>query len=256
MPLTRRDFLKLGCATAVCSLALPGLLHAAPAEIPVLMYHDLAELFRDAYTVAPSRFAAQMEWLHANGYRAVLLQELAQFGGHDGKTVVLTFDDGYASFLDYAFPLLREYGFKAHLNIIGKHVGSFMDFGGNRPLLSWDEYRYLLGSGLVSLGCHSYNLHNSGGVLAATGEVLEKDLAQFQDTLRKETGSSTEVLAWPFGAYNGAAIRIAKKLGFRYLLTSNEGRLDAQGSLDEIPRLYISNKLDLISFQQYLGERQ
>lgn len=256
MPLSRREFLKLGSATAISVLALPRLLHAAPVEIPVLMYHDLADSFKDDYTVSPSRFAAQMEWLYANGYRAIFLQDIAQFSGKEEKAVILTFDDGYASFQDYAFPLLKEYGFKAHINIIGKYVGSFMDFGGNRPLFSWDEYRHLIRSGLVSLGCHSHNLHSKRGVLSAPADILKEDLALFQETIRKETGSASEVLAWPFGIYDPAAVKIAKNLGFRYLLTSNEGRLDVRGSRDEIPRLYISKKLDLISFKQYLGEKQ
>jgi peptidoglycan/xylan/chitin deacetylase (PgdA/CDA1 family) len=256
MPLSRREFLKLGSAAAITALALPRLLHAAPVEIPVLMYHDFADSFKDDYTVSPSCFAAQMEWLYANGYRAIFLQDIARLSGNEEKTVILTFDDGYASFQDYAFPLLREYGFKAHINIIGKYVGSFMDFGGNRPLLSWDEYRYLLRSGLVSLGCHSHNLHTKRGVLSVPADMLKEDLALFQETFRKETGSACEVLAWPFGVYNAAAIKIAMNLGFRYLLTSNEGRLDVRGPLDEIPRLYISKRLDLISFKQYLGEKQ
>lgn len=255
MPMTRREFLEFGCAAALSSLAFPRLSHAAPAGIPVLMYHDIAELFRDDYTVSPARFASQMEWLHANGYRAILLQELEQHGYHDGKTVIITFDDGYASFIDYVFPLLREYGFKAHLNIIGNNVGSFLDFSGNRPMLSWDEYRYLLGSGLVSLGCHSFNLHNRGGVLTVSGELLGKDLAHFLTTFRRETGTTTDVLAWPYGIYNGAANAVARNLGFRYLLTSKERQLTVPGQLDEIPRLPINNRFDLISFQQYIGEK-
>jgi peptidoglycan/xylan/chitin deacetylase (PgdA/CDA1 family) len=235
-------------------MALPGRLYAAPAGIPVLMYHDIAELFKDDYTVSPARFASEMEWLHANGYRAIFLNELEQTGNHDGRTVIITFDDGYASFMDYVFPLLKEYGFKAHLNIIGKNVGSFIKFAGSRPMLSWDEYRYLLGSGVVSLGCHSFNLHNRGGVLTVSGDELEKDLALFLSTLRKETGTTTDVLAWPFGIYNQTAIAVARKRGFRYLLTSKEQKFTGPGQFDEIPRMLINNKLDLTSFKQYLGE--
>ncbi len=255
MPLTRRDFLKLGCATAITSVAFPGLLPAAVAEVPVLMYHDIAELFRDDYTVAPSLFASQMEWLHVSGYRAVLLRDLAESGTRPDKAVILTFDDGYASFVDYVLPLLQQYRFKAHLNIIGKPVGSFMDFGGNRPLLSWDEYRYLQASDLVAFGCHSFNLHSRGGVLTVAGDRLEQDLALFQETLLRETGSTTDILAWPYGIYNEKSVRIARNLGFRYLLTSIEGRLRVTGPFDEIPRLKISNRFDLVSFQQYIGDK-
>ncbi len=255
MPLTRRDFLKLGCATAIASVTFPGLLHAAPVQVPILMYHDIAELFRDDYTTAPALFAAQMEWLYANGYRTILLPELADPDNVRGNVVILTFDDGYASFMDYAFPLLREYRFKAYINIIGKSVGTFIDIDGNRPLLSWDEYRHLGRSGLVAFGCHTYDLHYRGGVKKVSGERLEQDLTLFQETLRRETGTTTEVLAWPYGAHNDTAIRIAQKLGFRYLLTSNEERLRVTGSYERIPRLTINSRVDLVSFQQYIGDQ-
>jgi peptidoglycan/xylan/chitin deacetylase (PgdA/CDA1 family) len=255
MPLTRRDFLKLGCATAIASVTFPGLLHAAPREVPVLLYHDIAELFRDDYTTAPALFAAQMEWLYANGYRTVLLPELADADNLRGNVAILMFDDGYASFLDYAFPLLREYRFKAYINIIGKSAGTFIDIDGSRPLLSWDEYRYLDRSGLVAFGCHTYDLHYRGGVKKVSGERLEHDLTLFQETLRRETGTTTDVLAWPYGAHNDSAIRIARKLGFRYLVTSNEGYLQLSGSYDNIPRLTINSKIDLVSFQRHIGDR-
>ena len=127
MYLTRRDFLKLSSAAIVLSPTLPKYLFAYEIKIPVLLYHDISASFKDYYTVSPSNFASQMEWLYSIGYTALSFKEIRRFIENGGeKAVIITFDDGYASFVNYAFPLLQDYGFKATINIIGKYVEKFL----------------------------------------------------------------------------------------------------------------------------------
>lgn len=254
MRLTRREFLRLGGAAAALSLSGARGLLAAPAPgVPVLLYHDVSEQFDDIYTIAPAVFSAQMEWLHENGYRALSLAEAGGLRPSGGaRAVVITFDDGYASYMDYAFPLFERYGFKSTINIIGSKAGKFINYGGNRPTLSWDEYRFLATSGLVALGCHTLNLHLRGGVVRFSAETLVNDLRSFNETLSRETGRPTDIIAWPYGIYGPDSVRAAREAGFKYILTSNEGYL-MDGEFDEVPRLNISGGLDLVSFQQYIG---
>jgi peptidoglycan/xylan/chitin deacetylase (PgdA/CDA1 family) len=260
--LSRRHFLKMGCAAMILSALRPKSLFAGIRKIPVLMYHDISHRYKDAYTIPPSNFAVQMEWLYSHGYKAVSISEIDKFtGADDDKVVVITFDDGYSSFIEYAYPRLKEYDFKANINIIGSNVGTFINFYGNRPMLSWDEYRFLVNSGSVYLGSHTYNLHpcslhSKSGALSISDKELENDLLLFNDILKKETGKITEVLAWPCGTYNRKSISVARKAGFKYFLTSNEGYFGRRDSLHEIPRLNINNKLDLISFQEYIGAKK
>jgi peptidoglycan/xylan/chitin deacetylase (PgdA/CDA1 family) len=256
MALTRREFLKAG-GLAALSLPFLRIAGARAGEVPVLLYHDISDSYAGPYTVPPALFAAQMEWLFSEGCRVVTLREAGRLRGNaPGKTVVVTFDDGYASFLDYAFPLLEAYGFSATINIAGAAAGRYWEMapGVNRPMLSWDEYRHLAASGLVELGCHSYDLHRPGGVMAATPGALREDLARFQDRITGETGRRAEVLAWPFGIYDEHSVIEAKRAGFRYLLTSREGLWTGGSRTDEIPRLNIGGPLDLASFRQYIGE--
>jgi peptidoglycan/xylan/chitin deacetylase (PgdA/CDA1 family) len=253
--LTRRNFLKLwGMATLY--LLLPRMSRAAIAGIPVLLYHDISGEFNDAYTMSPSNFAAQMEWLYESGYSAVSLRDIGAGHALPERTVAITFDDGYASFMDYAFPLFQQYGFKSTINVIGEYVGTYMEMHGKRPMLSWDEYRHLVGSGLIDLGCHTYGLHrySSRGVTGVTDSVLADDLRLFQETIRKQTGSYSQILAWPYGLYTRKSIEIAADGGFNRILTSRRGLFQFGGDLLEIPRRNISNSIDLVSFRRFVGE--
>lgn len=253
MKVSRRNFLKL-TGLSLLPYLFPLKLSAATSGIPVLLYHDISSECSDLYSIDPRLFAAQMEWLYGNGYRAVSLRDIGDKGKIiPGKTVVITFDDGYASFMDYAFPLLGEYGFKATVNIIGVHVGKYIKQCGSPPMLSWDEYRHLKRSGLVDLGCHTFDLHRMGGILGVSADVLEKDLRLFQEEMKMEIGAPADILAWPYGIYDRKSISVARGAGFRYLLTSHEGYFRSGGDLGEIPRLNMNNRLDLVSFRQYIG---
>ena len=249
MKISRREFIRLGGVLAA-SICAPALARGMSMEVPVLLYHDISDGFRDPYTISPALFAAHMEWLHNNGFRAVPLRDIARSPGN-GKTVVITFDDGYASYMEYAFPLFREYGFHSTINVIGALAGTYLRDGGNRPMLAWDEYRHLLQSGRVDIGCHSYGLHSAAhkGVMGVSGETLRQDLGTFREVLRRETGKSTDILAWPYGLYDAKRIAIARKEGFRYLLTSREASFAASGDLAEIPRRNIDNLYDITSFR-------
>ncbi len=257
MTLTRRDFLKASASAFLISSGLTQKGWCQAGRIPVLLYHDISNTTKDDYTLSPAQFAAQMEWLYSEGYQTLLFHEIPSIPEDTlKKKIVITFDDGYASFIDIAFPLLQIYQFKATLNLIGARVGTFIRFGENRPLLSWDEYRYLLRSGIVDLGCHTYELHHSRGVLSVSDTKLQSDLERFQEVVKRETGSPFKILAWPFGYFSEESIRVAKKLGFQYFLTSTEGFFQRASGWDKIPRLNINYKLDLVSFKQYIGREE
>ncbi len=252
MQVSRRGFIALSGMTMASSLLSLESLSARSLGIPVIMYHDISHQFNDPYTMPPSVFAAQMEWLYAHGYQAISLKETEKLRKAEiDKTIIITFDDGYASFMDHAFSLLQGYGFKATINIIGKYAGTYVER--NRPMLSWDEYRYLSENDFLALGCHTYNLHSmQKNALTVPDSVIEKDLILFQNTLKEETGQETEILAWPYGRFNERSTAIARKTGFKYILTSNRGLLYDDSPHYMIPRLNIDSNLDLLTFQDHI----
>jgi peptidoglycan/xylan/chitin deacetylase (PgdA/CDA1 family) len=249
--ITRRAFLQLAGLTVSFFVFTP-VYGAGPRKVPVLMYHNIA-FHDDEYTIAPPFFAAQMEVLYSEGYQPVFIHELAA-GRSVENPIVITFDDGYTSFGDYVFPLLEIYEFKATMNIIGKYMNSFSRIDGNR--LSWDECRYMLRTGLVEFGCHTYDLHDffllqRQGI---TSETIAADLQRFQKRYMQELGRSAEVLAWPYGIYNSMMIQQGKKAGFKYMLTSSSAPFSIdRTSLFEIPRINIGNTMNMRIFKQAIG---
>ncbi len=258
MSMTRRTFLKLAGAAALSSAALTGTRPAGgdspDVRVPVLLYHNISGLMQNDYTISPSLFSAQMEWLYENGYRTLAVHDVEAFLSRGtGRAVVITFDDGDTSFIDYAYPLLKDYGFKATMNIIGKIVETNDVIDIQRPSISWDECRFLLESGIVDLGCHSYALHSPGGVLTASYPAIEKDLALFQERASKELGRKSTVLAWPYGVYDETCIEIARRAGFTHILTSQRGFIGKGTDRSALPRLNVNGSYSLATFKNYIG---
>src|SRR5262245_55267199 len=84
--------------------------------LPVLTFHALED--RSAVISFPPReFRRGLGRLHARGYRALPLADvvacLRAGRPFPPRTLVLTFDDGYRSIYEEAFPVLRDYAMTA-----------------------------------------------------------------------------------------------------------------------------------------------
>lgn len=86
-------------------------------ELPIVMYHHILkdQSRLNKYTISPDEFRRDMQYLQDNGYTPVLMQDLLLFVQEGvplpDKPVMITFDDGYESFHEYAYPILKEFGF-------------------------------------------------------------------------------------------------------------------------------------------------
>ena len=80
--------------------------------VPVLMYHHVSPVV-GSLTTSPENFESQIAGLARHGYRGLTASEFADFlAGKPTppKSVLITFDDGYADNWIFAYPLLKKYG--------------------------------------------------------------------------------------------------------------------------------------------------
>ena len=83
------------------------------------------------------------------------------------RAVLLTFDDGYRSFLTRVLPILKAYGWPAVLAPVGTWMDTpadrKVDFGGNMQprdrFLDWNDVREISRSGLVEIAAHTDASH-------------------------------------------------------------------------------------------------
>lgn len=221
----------------------------AVRDVPVLLYHHFAEAPADPANVSPEALASHLEVLRAHGYTTVSLQELTDFVNGVGtlpeKPVLLTFDDGYLSNYELAYPVLQAYNAKAVIFPIGVSVGKVLYKDTEyvmTPHFGFDEAREMTASGLVEIGSHTWDMHQwppfeSGDgvretVLPLEGEsdeaytaALRADLARYDEVVRRELGQEGFLaLAYPSGRYNDLSEAVIHDFGIPVTLTTRSDR--------------------------------
>lgn len=182
--------------------------------VPVLCYHDILPQGRGRLRMAVKTFEEQMRYLKAQGYHVVSLADLLEHASLKRqlprKTVVLSFDDGWKSFRQYAVPILKELGFAATLFI-------YTDFVGAGTALTWDDLRELAREGF-DIQAHS---KTHGDLRRRPGESeadytrrLEAELLQPQALFRRHLGEAKPILAYPYGSHDEEILKRLRDAGY------------------------------------------
>lgn len=217
--------------------------YAAPSSIPILMYHEIGDGPNSLY-VSEKNFAAQMLYLYYNGYQAVSMAQASKMlaEGHSReKLVILTFDDGYATFYTKVWPILKAYDFHATVFVITGFAGCYSNY------LNWDQINELSLNGM-EIGCHT-KTHPALPTLNAAGLKQQINDAK---TLLEEKGLQVESFCYPSGQYNQKAVDQVIKAGFKTAVTTQYGISGNHQSAYLLPRLRISRETSLPDFQNAL----
>jgi peptidoglycan/xylan/chitin deacetylase (PgdA/CDA1 family)/nucleoid-associated protein YgaU len=220
--------------------------------VPVLVYHNIAAQDKGRLTLAVRSFDAQIRQLHADGFQAVRLADFLAFttGRRQlpRRSVLLTFDDGYKSFVQYARPILKDYGYGATLFV-------YSDFLGGGSALSWQELRTLTEQGF-DVQAHSKSHANlrraEGESEAAYAKRIEAELA-FPNTLyTKHLGRPFTVLAYPFGEMDDELLPYVAKFGYSAAFTVRRQSNPAFVSPLRISRAQIYSEMTAKDFTKNL----
>ena len=213
-------------------------------DVPILMYHHVDERPTD-WVIPESTLRAHMKALKESGYEAVSFAALIEFVEKGKplpeKPIVITFDDGYKSTVEVAAPLLKEYGMRACVNVIGVLVGksTYKDTDiPVHPYLSFDEALPWVREGVLEIQCHSFDMHQTHldgegyrrGVLQKPGETeeeyiatLKNDIAACIKAIEEGLGIRPTVFAYPYGLYTDLSERLLSEAGIKVTLTSDPG---------------------------------
>jgi peptidoglycan/xylan/chitin deacetylase (PgdA/CDA1 family) len=188
--------------------------------VPVLVYHNIGPEAKGRLVLAAQTFEEQMRYLKAQGYRVVSLSELYDFMSFKRqlprRAVVITFDDGYKSFLQYAYPLLKELGFMATLFVYTDYVGA------GRNALSWEDLRRLALEGFdvqAHSKTHGDLRRKPGESDEEYGRRMQLELGYPQTLFQRYLGRSARILAYPYGYHDESLMQRAREFGYTAAFT-------------------------------------
>ncbi len=205
---------------------------------PTLAYHKITDRFEWGITrVTPKNFERQIIYLKHKGFSAVDLSVLTagagigfpasddvrefQLPNEQDKQVALTFDDGYESVYQNAFPLLKKYGYNATIFLISGYVGKMnlweASFGKRFRHLSWEQIREMSACGF-QFGSHTVNHPD---LTRLTKSELEYELRSSKEKIEGELNQEIKFLSYPFGRHNELVREQAKKAGYHAAFSLN-----------------------------------
>jgi peptidoglycan/xylan/chitin deacetylase (PgdA/CDA1 family) len=200
------------------------------------------------------RFASQMGFLDRFGYRVLSLdQALRCLRGERStppRSVVLTFDDAYENFVDYALPLLQRHGFPATVYAISGWLGQRAEWLAKDPgrstpnLMSAAQLRTIHGLG-ITVGSHTATHPKLAEVRP---ERLREELADSKTALEDLLGDEVRHLCYPYGSFDLHAVHAAAQTGYVSATTCLRGAAEPVDHPLALPRKAISFGDDLIGY--------
>lgn len=150
------------------------------------------------------------------------------------KAVAFTFDDGYASVVETAWPILRSRGLPATLFVVSDCLRGELRFAWDRQemphqrirLARPDEIAEAAHDGL-DIGSHTTSHSWLPGLSA--GEV-ERELTHSRTALEELLGRQVTSLAYPSGGWNPQVRSLVESAGYRIGITVDRGRNHAHSN--------------------------
>ena len=222
--------------------------------VPILCYHNLGPQSKGRLLLSVAQFEQQMRYLKAQGYRVISLSDFLDWlrlkRQLPKRAVVLTFDDGYRAFREYAYPILKELGFGATLFVYTDYVGA------GRNAFSWDELRGLAAEGF-DIQAHSKthaDLRRTVGESDAQYTArMQAELGEPLKLFQRHLGRPSQLLAYPYGRVDDDLLVKVKEHGYTAAFTVRRQGSPAFVQPLRIHRSQIYSEMSLEDFAKNLN---
>ena len=209
------------------------------AQTIIFCYHLLVDKVRYPGTeITPAAFEAQMKQLKDAGITVISMQDLLAWKRGEKnippRCAVITFDDGYKSQYDVAWPILKKYGYPFTMFIYTEGVrGGSLGGGG---AITWEQLADMRDNG-VDIEAHSathqdlreghtITLASLGGKKTRTKltgpqyeQWVQNEVVGCKQLLEQRLGIKVNCFAVPFGNYNDHVKQLARNAGYEAMFT-------------------------------------
>jgi peptidoglycan/xylan/chitin deacetylase (PgdA/CDA1 family) len=203
----------------------------------ILTFHSV-DSSGSVLSISPDQLRSLLAAIQRSGHRIVPLRELLDDPVDPGR-IALTFDDGFHSVHRHGLPVLEEAGASATLFLTTGWAGSESQRPSLParapmfPMLSWSEVEVLHESGWA-IESHTPTHPN---LRACSNEEIASEYAQADDAIASHLGRRPEILAYPYGYFDGR-VEAQTRHCYRFALTTQMSTLGSRVEAPHrVPRL-------------------
>ena len=229
------------------------------AQVLIFCYHRLVDKIRYPGTeITPAAFEAEMKELKDKGITVISMQDLLAWKRGEKnippRCAVISFDDGWKSQYEVAWPILKKYGYPFTMFIYTEGVRGGALGGGEA--ITWEQLADLRDNG-VDIQAHSAThqdlreghtvmIIEPGGKRSKkklTGADYEKwvqnEVVGCKELLEQRLGIKVNCYAVPFGNYNEHVKELARNAGYEAMFTVYGQPITFTSPMDSIGRYAI-----------------
>ncbi len=195
-------------------------------DIPILAYHKVDTRWELGETwVTPKQFENHIKYLSENGYQSLKCSQLLE-PLPNSPIVVITFDDAYQNFYQYAFPILEKYNFSSTVFVISDYIGKANRWdavlaGRYFNHLNITQLKELASNELVEFGSHSVNHYD---LTTLSEEKIYYELMHSKKFLEDILQYEITSFSYPFGRYNEQIERFVEDCNYKMAFTLVKGK--------------------------------
>jgi peptidoglycan/xylan/chitin deacetylase (PgdA/CDA1 family) len=180
--------------------------------------------------VLPAQFDRQLTALAAWGYTTITMEQWVEIRARRQKSpkrpIAITFDDGYRSVYENAWPLLRSRSMAATVFLVASVIGKTNQWDANEvqePLLNLAEISEMQRGG-ICFGSHTLS-HRPLTELSRP-ELLD-ELTRSRKVIEALLGQPVNTLAYPYNKHNRQVRALARRAGY-HAAVLGRGRINAR----------------------------
>ena len=199
-----------------------------------LMYHRFEENKYPSTNIRIDDFEKHIKILQENNIRFINPKNFENEIKNNKKQrkILLTIDDGFSSFYQNAWPLLKKEKIPFILFVSTREVGAF-------NYMTWDQIREISKEDFVEIGNHS---HTHEYLVDESKDLILDDIKKSISIFKDQLGKNSEFFSYPFGEYSLEFKKLIKSLGFKYAFGQHSGVIDETKDFYELPRFPINEK--------------
>lgn len=214
----------------------------------ILSYHLISKIVENPYTVAFNEFQNQLNWLRANGYQIVSLEDIDDLLIRNRANFVgIIFDDGYKNTIYTVLPYLKKLNITAAMAVssgfVTKKVNKQLIPHVEKKLADIHEVEKWISSGMQICG-HTYSHVN---LTAITDKQKEWQIAYDQQNLEKIFNIKVKNFVYPYGKWNNRCLDIVGKY-YNYAFATDNGNALSKKTPYCIRRMEVQSNWSLKDF--------
>lgn len=196
--------------------ALQGVCFSANALV-ILQYHHISDETPKSTSTSPELFGKHLDYLDRHDFKVIGLDKVAELirSGEalPDKTAAITFDDGYISVYQQAWPRLKKHGFP-----FAVFINTQPHDAGNPHFMSWQQMQEMSGQGVIFANhtvSHPHLIRRKEGEspLAWKQRVWD-EIKTAEDILQQKLQQDHRLFAYPYGEYSTELKKLLADKGY------------------------------------------